>query len=686
MFAPEKVGGYVLGQFVTKPFTTWANKSQKMSNHGSLEVACSKMRAFLATYEQPSKAISMQLDTQAQKQLEENKVVLESLFKITMLLGKQGLAFRGHRDDKVSFAEQYDQESHNPGNFIELVCFRAETDPVLAKHLKNAPRNAKYTSKTTQNQMISIVGDHIRSELIQEIKSAKFYSLIADELSDISNKEQVSLSFRYVLEGSVKEVFADFIEVERITGKDIAHAIIQSLDKWDIPLQHLRGQCYDGASNMAGARSGCSAIIREKAPLAVYHHCAAHRLNLAVVSACKIMAFRNTESYIGEMARFFHFSAKRQRLLDKVIDSVCPNARCEKLKDTCKTRWIQHIDSYTVFMELLPAIHTTMQAIVCPASFQEFGSDWNWDGETVIKATGFIHQLESASFLVCFQILLECLSHLRGLTVKLQMQAIDVVYAYKQVHALITSLKGMRARADETFGKIFKDTTTLAKQIHGEDYELTRPRLNARQAHRANVTVQSVEEYFRITLYNEFLSHIVTELEQRFPSSQHQTLGLLQLLPELCSSREDTDIPDGLDQVVAFYSEDLPHPVMLPIEYRMWVQKWKEPGGNTPKKLVDVLEACDATSFPNIHVLLRLALTLPITSCECERSFSQLKLIKTAHRSTTTATRLSGLALMKINREKCDKIYSSHSELTSLVLTFSQVHSRKMKLPFILAD
>ena len=101
-----------------------------------------------------------------------------------------------------------------------------------------------------------------------------------------------------------------------------------------------------GASNMAGARSGCSAIIREKAPLAVYHHCAAHRLNLAIVSACKITAFKNTESYSGEMARFFKFSAKRQRLLDKAISSVCPAANSKKLKDTCKTRWIQHIDSY----------------------------------------------------------------------------------------------------------------------------------------------------------------------------------------------------------------------------------------------------------------------------------------------------------------------------------------------------
>ena len=63
-----------------------------------------------------------------------------------------------------------------------------------------------------------------------------------------------------------------------------------------------------------------------------------------------------------------------------------------------------------------------------------------------MKANGFIHQLESAPFLVCFRILLECLSHLRGLTVKLQMQAIDVVYAYNQVSALICSFKSMRVR------------------------------------------------------------------------------------------------------------------------------------------------------------------------------------------------------------------------------------------------
>ena len=59
---------------------------------------------------------------------------------------------------------------------------------------------------------------------------------------------------------------------------------------------------------MSGARSGCRSIVQQQAPMAMYFHCAAHWLNLAVVSACKIQAFKNVESYIGEIARFFAFS------------------------------------------------------------------------------------------------------------------------------------------------------------------------------------------------------------------------------------------------------------------------------------------------------------------------------------------------------------------------------------------
>lgn len=264
--------------------------------------------------------------------METNQKVVESLFKIVLLCGRQGLALRGHRDDQISWTEDDDTHS-NQGNFVELVRFRAETNAVLAEHLAKSPRNKRYTSKTIQNQLVEVIGDSIRNDIIAEVKEAKFYSVIADEVTDTANKEELSLSLRFVFDGRVKEVFVDFVEVERITGQVLAQAILQWLSTHGLSRADIRGQCYDGASNMSGAVSGCKSIVQQEAPVALYFHCAAHRLNLAVVSACSIQSFKNAESYVGGIARFFNYSAKRQRALDKAIELFATQSKAKKLKD-----------------------------------------------------------------------------------------------------------------------------------------------------------------------------------------------------------------------------------------------------------------------------------------------------------------------------------------------------------------
>ena len=411
---------------------------------------------------------------------------------------------------------------------------------------------------------------------------------------------------------------------------------------------------------MSGARSGCMAIIQLKVPKAVYFHCAAHRLNLAIVSACNISAFKNVESYIGEITRFFYYSAKRQRLLDTCIEKVVPDAKAKKLKDACRTRWVERIDSYVVFLDLLLAVHHTFSAMVSPNAFLELGTNWEWDGETITKANGFLHQLQSSPFLISFKILLEVMCCLRGLTKKLQLQVIDVFYAYKEVNSVVLTLKGMRNDSDQEFHRIFDETTKLGKSLHGEDYLLSLPRITGCQSYRNNSSVSNPEDYYtcRITLYNEFLSQVITELEKRFVDSPMHGIGILNRLPcECCKHEVADDIPLELSQAVEFYASDLPQPSVFTVEYCAWVGKWKQSDTDkVPSKLVDILESCDVNSSPNIHKLLTIALTLPITSCESERSFSQLKLIKTALRSTMSAERLGGLALMKINRERCQKL------------------------------
>ena len=242
--------------------------------------------------------------------MDSNLKVIESLFKVAIRCGKQGLVMRSHRDDRVQWEDEH--ESLNEGNFIQLVRFHAQTDKVLADHLSNCPRNARYTSKTIQNELLQVTGDKIRSEILEEVKQAKFYSIIADEVTDISNKEELSLVIRYLHEEQVREVFVDFVKVERITGQVLGETILRWLRNHNISPADMCGQCYDGASNMAGARAEVQSVVRRDAPKAMYVHCAAHRLNLSVVSACKIQAFKNAESYVGEIARFFSFSPKRQ--------------------------------------------------------------------------------------------------------------------------------------------------------------------------------------------------------------------------------------------------------------------------------------------------------------------------------------------------------------------------------------
>ena len=394
---------------------------------------------------------------------------------------------------------------------------------------------------------------------------------------------------------------------------------------------------------------------------------------------------------MGEMARFFMYSPKRQRALDKAIEVCTTGAKTRKLKDACRTRWVYRIDSYVVFLELLPAVLIALDAIVNPSMHQNLGTDWNWDGESIVKANGFIFQLQSPSFLIAFKILLHILYILRELTVKLQMHAIDVTYAYQQVTTVVSTLKKMRENSSSQFHLLFTETTQLGQQLHGNQFELSTPRIVGRQVHRSNPETSSPEDYFRITLFDEFLSHVISQLEDRFVNNPAHSiaLGLLYLLLSECVRVEsDCILPTELAQAADLYKDDLPHSVMLSTEYNMWVAKWKQQhaiSAEIPNKLVDALQSCSDLQFPNLHVLLRVALTLPITSCESERSFSQLKLIKTSHRSTMSNNRLTGLALMKINRDCCNEL-SSEEKIKDIVKSFSQLHPRRMKLPFMLSD
>ena len=60
------------------------------------------------------------------------------------------------------------------------------------------------------------------------------------------------------------------------------------------------------------------------------------------------------------------------------------------------------------------------------------------------------------------------------------------------------------------------------------------------------------------------------------------------------------------------------------------------------------------TMFPNLHKMASIGLTLPVSTASVERSFSQMKLIKTRRRNSLSEGTLA--QLMRIAIESPDKL------------------------------
>ena len=74
--------------------------------------------------------------------------------------------------------------------------------------------------------------------------------------------------------------FLGFYNVPDIGTETIVSAIKDVLLKLQLSLVNCRGQCYDGASNMMGHKTGVAKRIQDLQPKAYPAHCHGHSLSL----------------------------------------------------------------------------------------------------------------------------------------------------------------------------------------------------------------------------------------------------------------------------------------------------------------------------------------------------------------------------------------------------------------------
>ena len=160
------------------------------------------------------------------------------------------------------------------------------------------------TSPPTQNKLVKITGKHIIvRDVVEGIIQSTYYSVLANEVTSHST-EHLALCARFDdADGDIREEFLSFQQLDCIAGQCIAEGIVGFLRDVGLQVENIRGQGYDGASNMASAHVGVQARIKELAPLATYMYCSEHCLNLVICHSCSLTEVHNVLDRMKQCCR-----------------------------------------------------------------------------------------------------------------------------------------------------------------------------------------------------------------------------------------------------------------------------------------------------------------------------------------------------------------------------------------------
>ena len=277
------------------------------------------------------KDIRCSVSTQHHELVIKNWIILKSVVEIIVLCGKQNIALRRHEEEN----------SH----LIAILHDKAQHYEVLKTHLEKGDPKTKYTSPQIQNEITDVCGDMIKKSIIEPCIKSKYFGFIADEATDVATMEQMALCIRYynIDKKKIKEKFIGFSECKSTTGENLANAFISNIREAGLDIQNIRGQGYDGAANMSGCHRGVKTRIQQIVPGAVYTHCKAHNLNLAIIHDSKDALVRNMFGVVQQITFHFNYSAKRQRNFKNCVNRCCIKPGDARTNKTAILVWDQMV-------------------------------------------------------------------------------------------------------------------------------------------------------------------------------------------------------------------------------------------------------------------------------------------------------------------------------------------------------
>lgn len=605
-------------------------------------------------------SIAQSISEAYQKKVRENRHYIKTVGEIILLTATQDIAQRGHREG---------DDEHNPGNVRKFLRFIAKHDPVIADRVKSGPKNEKYTSSAIQSEMIDTLASMVREEIAESVKACHYFSVQADEAKDVSKTEQLSIVVRFYDEVShcIQECFISFTPMVLLDAASITDIILKSLTKLGFDYKSsLVGLGFDGASVMSGGISGVQKRIQDKAPFAYYVHCYGHRLNLVLINVAKhVPQAAEFFSLLEQLYIFASNSVVHEKFLS-IQREMFPKEQVRELQHLSDTRWWCRATSCENALLRLECIIRLLK---------ETSADDT--GARAISARGILAQID-AEFVYLLQFFSEILGKVHKVSQQLQDKQSDLGKAAKLISSLRENLAEMRnsdlikhysGKVDELCKKCSISPTKTRQRTRKPQPSRRLNEFIVLETTGQRTPDSSIVQH--ISIFYEVLDCLISELDHRFSK---ESCSILCGVSALCPRGETFLYEEDLKAFASAYSvnqSDLKHEI--PLMKKLFM---KEP--NQPTSLVQFLSfiAPYKAAFDCLYKLLLLAVTLPVTSASCERSFSKMKLVKTFLRNSMANDRLSNIALLSIESARAEGI-----DLESFVDEFDSRHgNRRIKL------
>ncbi|XP_058734194.1 uncharacterized protein LOC131605923 [Vicia villosa] len=271
---PERAEHFGYEVFNKDGFKDWKHASKGFKNHfGSHDSKHNSCMKHYDDYNNQRQSVTSIFARATRKSEELYKIRLTCSLDCTRYLIAQGITFRGHDESSTSL---------NKGNFREMVDWVKSNDEKVRDAFDRGPKTCTMTSSDIQKELATYCAHELTKLIMEELGDRQF-SLLIDESHDISVKEQIAVMFLND-KGKVVEQFISLHHAKYTTSEALKDALYGILDRHTLSISRIRGQGYDGGSNMRGEFNGLQRKILDENPYTFYVHCYAHRLQLVVVS------------------------------------------------------------------------------------------------------------------------------------------------------------------------------------------------------------------------------------------------------------------------------------------------------------------------------------------------------------------------------------------------------------------